>query len=61
MAGIEDAAALAARLPEVTQGEDSHGRGTATWSVGGKAFAWERPFSKADIKRFGTGQGRLDM
>jgi hypothetical protein len=53
MAGVEDAAALAAGLPEVAEGEDSHGRGTRTWSVGGKVFAWERPFSKADIKRFG--------
>ncbi|HUN32606.1 MAG TPA: MmcQ/YjbR family DNA-binding protein [Trebonia sp.] len=54
MATIEDAAALAAGLPEVTEGEDSHGRGTRTWSVGGKVFAWERPFSKADIRRFGS-------
>lgn len=54
MATIEDAAALAARLPEVAEGEDSHGRGTRTWSVGGKVFAWERPFSKADIRRFGS-------
>jgi hypothetical protein len=38
-------------LPDVTQGER---RGTYTWSVHGKAFAWERPFSKADIKRFGA-------
>jgi len=53
MATMEDAAALAARLPEVTEGEDSHGRGTRTWAVGGKVFAWERPFSKADIRRFG--------
>lgn len=54
MATLEDAAALAAGLPEVTEGEDKHGRGHRTWAVGGKAFAWERPFSKADIKRYGS-------
>jgi hypothetical protein len=50
MATLDDAARMASGLPEVTEGES---RGNRTWSVRGKAFAWERPFSKADIRRFG--------
>ena len=47
---LGDVARIASDLPEVTQGER---HGNRTWSVVGKAFAWERPFSKADIRRFG--------
>ncbi len=47
---IDDVRALASELPAVTEGER---HGTVTWYVGKKAFAWERPFSKADIRRFG--------
>jgi hypothetical protein len=51
VATIDDVAMIASELPEVTEGES---RGNRTWSVGDKAFAWERPFSKADVKRFGA-------
>jgi hypothetical protein len=50
MGTMEDAARIVMSLPEVTEGER---RGTRTWFVAGKAFAWERPFSKADLRRFG--------
>lgn len=51
MVSIETAAAIAMALPEVTEGES---RGNRTWNVGKTFFMWERPFSKADIKRFGA-------
>lgn len=53
MQNFEDAARLASALPEVTEGEDKHRRGHRTWEIRGKALAWERPFSKADIRRYG--------
>jgi hypothetical protein len=50
MATFDDVARMASELPEVTEGER---HGNRTWFVGGKAFAWDRPFSKADVRRFG--------
>ena len=51
MATIDDVEQIIANLPDVTLGE-RHGH--RTWFVRGKSFAWERPFTKADIKRFGA-------
>jgi hypothetical protein len=50
MATINDVVRIVSELPEVTEGERF---GHRTWFVHGKAFVWQRPFSKADIKRFG--------
>ena len=48
---FDDVARLAAALPEVTEGEEKH-LGRRDWQVAGRGFAWERPYSKADLKRF---------
>jgi hypothetical protein len=47
---VHDVEGLIEQLPEATAGER---QGNRTWFVKGKAFAWVRPFSKADIRRFG--------
>lgn len=59
MATLDDAAVVCAALPDATEGRRNATHagerdGLRTWFVGKKSFAWERPFSKADIKRFGT-------
>ncbi len=50
MATFDDVALMALELPQATEGERN---GSRTWSVAGKVFAWERSFSKADIRRYG--------
>lgn len=50
MATVDDVANIASGFPEVTVGSSY---GNQAWTVCGKAFAWVRPFSKADLKRFG--------
>jgi hypothetical protein len=50
VATLDDVSRIALGFPEVTE-DDSRGR--KSWAVAGKTFAWERPYSKADIKRSG--------
>ena len=50
MATLDDVARIALELPEVVEADR---RGSRTWSVAGKTFAWERTYSKADLERFG--------
>jgi hypothetical protein len=49
MTDLGDVERLVAMLPEVTAGTRY---GHRSWTVAGAVFAWERPFSKADVKRF---------
>ncbi len=58
MVSLDVAARMAMEFPEVVE-IDRHGNRAwavpgATASGGAKVFAWERPFSKADIRRYGT-------
>jgi hypothetical protein len=50
MVTLRDVDRIMDELPGVAEGEH---HGHTTWSVGGKGIAWLRPFSKADLKRFG--------
>lgn len=53
MPTLDDVRQLAMALPDVTE-RDGHGhRQGLAWDVAGRCFAWERPFSTADLKRFG--------
>ncbi|HSS02174.1 MAG TPA: hypothetical protein VLM79_34185 [Kofleriaceae bacterium] len=47
---LDDVAAFVSKLPGVTAAMRWAHR---TWIVNDKGFAWQRPFSKADLKRFG--------
>jgi len=47
---FDEVDAIATKLPGVTVGK---AWGNRTYLVGKTCFAWHRPFSKADLRRFG--------
>jgi hypothetical protein len=51
MVTIDDVEAMVTELPGVIEGSSY---GNRSWNVGKQHIVWERPFSKADIRRFGS-------
>jgi hypothetical protein len=58
MATWDDVRRIALALPEVTEGTRW---GTASWSVRGKGFVWERPLRKADLAALGDRAPKGDI
>jgi hypothetical protein len=52
MATWRDVRRIVLELPE--SGEKTSGSGTATWTVRGKSFAWERPLRRSDLEALGA-------
>ena len=50
MVSHDDAVLRFTALPEVTE---TTSYGNRAWQVRGRTFAWDRPFSKADLRRYG--------
>jgi hypothetical protein len=48
---LDDIAQVALGFPGVVEADR---RGQRVWNLGATCFAWERPFTKADLKRFGA-------
>lgn len=51
MLSLDEVGEAARALPEVIEADR---KGSLTWSVGARTFAWQRPFTKADVRRFGA-------
>jgi len=51
MSSVADVRRVVAGFPETVEAPSRQGH--PGWSVRGKAFAWERQFSKADLRRYG--------
>jgi hypothetical protein len=49
MASWDEVSRLALAMPEA---EESSSYGNRAWKVAGRTFVWQRPFSKADLRRF---------
>lgn len=51
MATWDDVRRIALALPETTEGTTF---GNQAWLVRGKSFVWQRPLTKADLRRWGA-------
>jgi hypothetical protein len=52
MPTLDDVSRLALALPGTTEGLGRAGKPWLSWYIDGRCFAWERTFSKADLRRF---------